>query len=307
MVVKKEMSNLVSTNGPPWFDKQCMNYKSKYLHDVHLLRKNKQTDNYPEHRRAFLDAKSSYNNLLVAKRKKFLFQLENKISNVRNSTEFYRALAYFRTRRLDTNYIETVTVDRFRTHYEKLFNVNTCVNIPTVCIRTIHDNSRLDRDFTIDDMNKCMKNLSTKKAPGPDGIPNEVWKSLNTEQKVILLECFNKCWNERRLPDEWSLITISPIFKKGDKSNPDNYRPISLVNTGLKLYTSMLSDRLSEWCDSNKKMSCSQAAYRKGYGCEDHIFVLNSILQLNCSRRRKVYALFIDLSKAFDLVNHKLL
>jgi hypothetical protein len=56
--------------------------------------------------------------------------------------------------------------------------------------------------------------------------------------------------------------------------------------------------------DKKSKISHYQAAYRKTYGCEDHVFVLNVAIQYNISRRRKVYALFVDLSKAFDCVRH---
>ncbi|OXA43511.1 Neuroligin-2 [Folsomia candida] len=110
----------------------------------------------------------------------------------------------------------------------------------------------------------------------------------------------NKNW-----ADNWAEIIIAPIYKKGDKQNPINYRPISLVNTGLKLYTMLMTNRLNAWCDKNDKVSQFQAAYRKGMGCEDHIFVLNSILQNNLRNRKgKVYALFVDLRAAFDRIQH---
>jgi hypothetical protein len=149
-----------------------------------------------------------------------------------------------------------------------------------------------------------VEKLACGKAPGSDGIPNEVWKCINEEHKTILLETFNECWNTLSFPNEWSEIILCPIFKKGDKKNPSNYRPISLLNTGLKLYTMLISKRLNEWCEKNNKISDYQAAYRKKYGCEDHIFVLNAALQANISNKRRVYALFIDLSKAFDSIRH---
>jgi hypothetical protein len=150
-----------------------------------------------------------------------------------------------------------------------------------------------------------MEKLALAKAAGPDGIPNDVWKCLDAEHRAILLDTFNHCWNSSSFPFEWSEVIICPILKKGDRKDPSNYRPISLLNTGLKLYTMLMSNRLNEWCERNNKISEYQAAYRKKYGCEDHIFVLNAAFQANVSRKRKVFALFIDLSKAFDSIRHE--
>jgi hypothetical protein len=165
----------------------------------------------------------------------------------------------------------------------------------------------LDRDFEQEELDTVIGKLSLGKAAGSDGSPNEAWKCMSAEHKGILLDALNKCWNTLSFPEDWSNVIICPIYKKGDKYNPNNYRPISLLNTGLKLYTMLISNRLNEWCDRNKKISDYQAAYRMGYGCEDHIFVLTAALQANVSKRRKVFALFIDLSKAFDSIRHKLL
>ena len=67
----------------------------------------------------------------------------------------------------------------------------------------------------------------------------------------------------------------------------------------------MITNRLSKWCEEENVISCYQAAYRRGMGCEDHIFTLNSVLQHNLKTRKgKVFALFVDLSGAFDSVQH---
>jgi hypothetical protein len=65
-------------------------------------------------------------------------------------------------------------------------------------------------------------------------------------------------------------------YKKG---NPNNYRPISLLNTSIKLYTTgdiYQSNKLNACCEQNKVVSDHQAAYRKGFDCEDRIFILNA-------------------------------
>jgi hypothetical protein len=148
-------------------------------------------------------------------------------------------------------------------------------------------NLDLDKDFDAEKLDTAIEKLAYGKAAGPDGIPNEVWKSIDSEQKSILLDTFNECWNNLSFLETWSEIIVCPIFKKGDKTDPANYRPISLLNTGLKLYTQLISNRLNQWCDKHNKIS---DAYRKGNGCKDHIFVLNAALQANVSKKRKIFA-----------------
>jgi hypothetical protein len=175
------------------------------------------------------------------------------------------------------------------------------VNIPIV---NDNEDDLLDSDFR-HELAHALKDLSKNKAASSDTIPNEAWNNMNDKKRAVLLDSINHCWNNFVFPSEWSNILMVPIFKKGDKSDPVNYRPISLVNTGFKLITSLLTTRLHKWCTNKKAISEFQGTYTKGYGCDEHIFVLNSILQCNVKRRRKIYALFVDLSKAFDTIRHE--
>jgi len=164
----------------------------------------------------------------------------------------------------------------------------------------------LDADFSFKELNIAIGLLAKNKAPGPDAIVNEMWKALDNLQRLTLLDVINDMYRTASIDTDLTTIAISPIYKKGVKNNPSNYRPISLVNTGLKLLTILLSNRLNHWCDENNIISEYQAAYRKGYGCETHIFTLNAILQSNLtSSKKNVFALFVDLSKAFDSIPHK--
>jgi hypothetical protein len=163
----------------------------------------------------------------------------------------------------------------------------------------------LDDDFTFFELNEAVSKLAMKKAPGPDAIINEIWRSLSNSNRLCLLDSIDELWRNTRIPHSLTEIVITPIFKKGDKASPGNYRPISLVNTSLKLITMLMTNRLNEWCETNAKISKYQAAYRKGMGCENQVFVLNSILQCKLNTKKgRVYALFVDLSKHFDSICH---
>ena len=79
---------------------------------------------------------------------------------------------------------------------------------------------------------------------------------MNDELLIII----NKVFNEGDIPDKWGEIITVPIYKKNDVNLPSNYRPVALLNTITKLFTTILNNRQQEWCKTNKIISENQAA-----------------------------------------------
>ena len=99
-----------------------------------------------------------------------------------------------------------------------------------------------------------------------------------------------------------------PIHKQGDLNNMDNYRGITLLSIFSKIFTSIINHRLTFWGESMNKINEAQAGFRKGYTTIDNMFILESVIKryLN-TQSGKLYAMFVDFSKAFDSVHrHKL-
>lgn len=94
---------------------------------------------------------------------------------------------------------------------------------------------------------------------------------------------------------------------KGPRNDPNNYRGIALVSCLLKLFTSILANRLVTWADENQIIPEHQNGFRRGRSCEEHIFTLSAISQFYLGRNRAAYIIFIDLQRAFDSINHSLL
>ena len=78
---------------------------------------------------------------------------------------------------------------------------------------------------------KAVKKLKTNKAPGPDGAVIELFKFLDQENVISLTECLNSLWRIKKVPDEFVQAHIASLYKKGNHENPENYRPILLLNT----------------------------------------------------------------------------
>ena len=119
----------------------------------------------------------------------------------------------------------------------------------------------------------------------------------------LYLKLFNIIFETGTLPDSWLEGRIIPIYKnKGDRSTPENYRPITVLSCLSKVFTSVLNNRLTKFLDSTSGLNENQAGFRKGYSTIDHIFSLNTLLELHRAKKKKLYCAFIDFSKAFDSV-----
>ena len=109
----------------------------------------------------------------------------------------------------------------------------------------------------------AIKRLKRHKAPGPDGLPIVVFKLFNNSLVSHLTALYNSILSNESFPEAWSLGSIKPIHKKGDKSNPSNYRSITLLNVTGKIFTSILRDRISDWAEANGILNESQFGFRE--------------------------------------------
>ena len=164
-----------------------------------------------------------------------------------------------------------------------------------------------NRPFTPGELNKIRCKMKDKKAVGPDMIPNEILKHDSISR--LLLGFVNKCFIDNVIPSIWKTSIIAPIPKSSSKDPcvPLNYRGISLLSCVYKLYTSLLNSRLTKYCENNNYLVDEQNGFRATRSCQDHIYVLSSIIRNRKSQGHDTYCAFIDFKKAFDWVSRDLL
>ncbi len=116
--------------------------------------------------------------------------------------------------------------------------------------------------------------------PGIDSLTYEVLKNEPTIASLTVL--FNKCLNSGIVPSQWVRGIIKPIPKSAssDLRVPLNYRGISLLSVISKLYTALLSDRVTGFLESGRLLANKQNGLRSDRSCLDHIFTLNDILRV---------------------------
>jgi hypothetical protein len=220
MVKTHTITNEIVSAGPVWFDEKCRQYKLAMRRCLRIFRKcNSTSENYHAIRLNYVQSKRTYNNLLVAKKQRHYANLEARMINVKYPGDFFNALSNYRPKYQSSQCNNPTEPAAFAQYFSNQFSLYET----PICQQSFDatNDQELDCEFCIDELEEAIRKLSVRKAPGSDGIPNEVWKSLSSEHKCYLLESFNSCWNNCNFPLEWSEIIISPIFKKGDRSNPD--------------------------------------------------------------------------------------
>jgi len=105
---------------------------------------------------------------------------------------------------------------------------------------------REDISLTKEDIEKELRSLKNRKSPGHDGIFNEMIKYGGTELILHVTQLFQQIFKLCTIPKAWKQSIIIPMFKKGSKTNPDNYREITLLNTTLKLFTKAILSKLPQ-------------------------------------------------------------
>ena len=147
-----------------------------------------------------------------------------------------------------------------------------------------------------------LSNLKPHKAAGPDTIPPTVLKELSHQISSILEIIFNKSLQTGQVPNDWKEANVATIFKKGDKHNPCNYRPVSLTCIISKCMEHILVSNIMQHLDSNKILYALQHGFRKTFSCDTQLL---SLFQDLSSYPSQTDLIIMDFSKAFDKVPHR--
>jgi len=145
---------------------------------------------------------------------------------------------------------------------------------------------------------KVIQNLDSKKAVGYDEIPSIFLKRVKNDISEALVTLFNRCIDECTFPQSLKMANISPIYKKKDRLNKDNYRSINLLPIISKIFERLIADQLDTYCQTIFHPILS--GFRKKYGCSDILNKLLSDWKMSLDKKEKIGVVAIDLSKAFD-------
>ena len=158
------------------------------------------------------------------------------------------------------------------------------------------------------ELKKASVCLKPGKSVAADNLCNEMILCLLEVSPGLLLKLFNLILDTGCVLPDWVMSYIVPIHKDGSKSDPSNYRGISLLSCLGKFFLSIVHNRLAKFTSDNNILSASQLGFQKGNRTSDAHIIIRNIIDKYCHKNSKrIYSCFIDLSKAFDTVPRDIL
>ena len=148
---------------------------------------------------------------------------------------------------------------------------------------------------------RCSILEAKPRAPGPDGIHNNLLKHLPEDTLKILKEILNIIWISGDLPHQWRVATVIPIPKPNkDHTNPLSYKPIALISCLCKVLERMINTRFIWHLEKYGILDKSQCGFRKHRSTTDHLVSLERYVRDAFAQKQQAVGLFFDLEKAYE-------
>ena len=161
----------------------------------------------------------------------------------------------------------------------------------------------ISKDFVL----KQLTSLQLKKSTGLDNISSKILRIAAPIIAGHLTRIINTSITECNFPSVWKTAKIIPIYKKGDPTKLTNYRPISILSTLSKILERHVANSLYTYINKTNLLHTNQSGFRAGHSCETALLKITQDWYTSLNNKEVTGVVFLDFSKAFDLVNHNLL
>ena len=175
-------------------------------------------------------------------------------------------------------------------------------------VGTIHEETNVDPDVV--EVTMAIRRLASGKACGPDGIEAELLKLGGARVARTLTQLIRQVWRDEAVPTDGQQGIIVPLYKDGARTDPANYRGITLLSIVGKVLCSVVLGRLQTivdpspgaQLDGTKTLVPEQAGFRRSRGCIEHAFVLATVMGNAKIDGTPLFLAFLDIKKAYDRV-----
>lgn len=158
-----------------------------------------------------------------------------------------------------------------------------------------------DDPFTIEELSYVLSRIKLRKTPGEDKVAGELYKWLEYDNRLVLLQVINDCYARGTMETHHLHAVVVSIYKKGDSTNLANYRPISLLNICYKVMAALVKERLDSGLDT--WLMLTQYGFRKKRSTSQAIYIARRLQDIAEKSKSSSTLILLDWEKAFDKVS----
>ena len=236
------------------------------------------------------------------KKKWSVLKSELKLNEARNEINSIRANGTIYTKKADI-------AEKFKIHFETCA-INLAEGVPNSgeceILTTQQDNWEF-KEINEKELIKIIDSILPKASCGFDLLSNRMLKKEKRKFSRLTLNLINETIKSKIFPDALKIAKVIPIFKKGDKTNLNNYRPISLLPVLSKVLEKVINSQITKKLDELHLIDDNQYGFRAGHSTEDAVLKFIDYIEKAKKKYRHVASVHIDVSKAFDSCNHAIL
>ncbi len=310
------MNNLVKSHvphktyrgnrGAPWFN----NHLKKMTRKKEKLYARAKNSSRDDHWTAYKDYQKKVNKAIRKSKR-------NHVSEIISSDQPKKFWRFVRSNKKDNTGVPVLKVNNITltkdsekaaalsTQFQSVFTREDPESSSLPCMDDPPYEDMPDIIVSTEGVEKLLRNIDPTKAAGPDEVSNYALKIAAQEIAPVLSFIFQQSIDTGELPDDWRKANISPIYKKGDTTDPANYRPISLTSVCCKLLEHIIDSQLMKHLDKFSILTDEQHAFRRARSTESQLILTTHDLAKNLDDRITTDLAILDFSKAFDVVPHK--
>ena len=184
-----------------------------------------------------------------------------------------------------------------------MFTKENVVNLPNLDSSPYPSIDPLN--VTVNGIASLLCGLDVHKACGPDGIYPRLLKETTHSVAPMLTLLYQASLKQHKVPSEWKKALVAPVFKKGDRTNPSNYRPISLTCIPCKIFEHVIYSHIFKHLSTHNILSSYRHGFRKHHSCESQLLTTIEDFSHHIDSGEQINVILLDFSKAFDKVLHQ--
>ena len=190
-------------------------------------------------------------------------------------------------------------------HFSSVFAADTDSTNPRLQTRINTSCGQISESMLSDELiKKRLHRIDGNKSSGPDGVHPLILKHCAESLATPLSIIFNKSASDATIPRQWKIANVTPLFKKGNRSDAGNYRPVSLTSIPCKIMESIIRDHICAYLNDKGYITNKQHGFVPRKSCATNLLESQDFITKCFAQKKCLDVFYADFEKAFDRVSH---